>query len=26
VPTALGIAEAEGGSAARAVGSLLGLW
>lgn len=26
VPTALGIAEAEGGSAARAAGSLLGLW
>jgi cysteinyl-tRNA synthetase len=26
VPTALGIAEAEGGSAARTVGSLLGLW
>jgi L-cysteine:1D-myo-inositol 2-amino-2-deoxy-alpha-D-glucopyranoside ligase len=26
VPTALGIAEAEGGSAARIVGSLLGLW
>jgi cysteinyl-tRNA synthetase len=26
VPAALGIAEAEGGSAARAVGSLLGLW
>lgn len=26
VPAVLGIAEAEGGSAARAVGSLLGLW
>lgn len=26
VPAALGIAESEGGSAARAVGSLLGLW
>jgi len=26
VPAALGIAEAEGGSAARAAGSLLGLW
>ena len=26
VPTALGVAEAEGGSAARTVGSLLGLW
>jgi cysteinyl-tRNA synthetase len=26
VPTALGIAEAEGGAAARAAGSLLGLW